>query len=409
MEGFFAEFVEILKTSAVDSFMSVGTWVAFMLLVFGWLEVRTSGGVARLMRRKKGWQPVFGAVLGVIPGCGGAIFIMPLYINGTVTFGTVVATLLATMGDSSWVIFSRLPGHALVIHGISFAVGLGVGYLVDALGVGRNLLAGRQREALEAVAEHSAKVQQAGLCMVSGVEHTEPPEMVAALHRHSHVKPKSLFYRITHNLHWIMWVLFLVGFVFTVAGQMFRVETETINGWFGNFPLFETLGVVGAVASLAWMIFSKKFIRDDTHEEDEEKAQSGREMLIHNAEDTAFVVVWVTVAYFVFYAFETWSGVDVMELVNAVGPWSVVGAALIGLIPGCGPQIVLTTLFINGMLPFAALVANVLSQDGDALFPLISLHKKSALAATLVTTLPALLVGLGIYYLFPDYMAAPLL
>lgn len=395
-----AEFFEILKTAAVDGFMSVGTWVAVMLLLFGWLEVRTAGGIVRGMRKHRGWQPVFGALLGVIPGCGGAIFIMPLFVSGTVTFGTIVATLVATMGDSSWVIFSRLPGHALVIHSISFVVGIGMGYLVDALGIGKNLVKGKQREAMAVISE------QVDVCLLPGFVHTEPAGMEAALHKRTHIKPKSLFYRITHNLFRPVWVLFLVGFIFTFLSQMLQIDTGTINGWFG-FPFFETLGITGAVVSLVWMIFAKKLLRDDTHEENEEKAQSFREMLVHNAEDTAFVVVWVTLAYFVFYAFEAWSGVDLTQMVRAVGPLAVIGGAVIGLIPGCGPQIVVTTLFVQGMLPFGVLLANVLSQDGDALFPLLSLHKKSALAATLVTTVPAIIVGLAFYYLLPDFMAAP--
>jgi hypothetical protein len=398
-----AEFLQVLRTAASDAFMSVGTWVAVMLLVFGWLEVRTAGGIVRGMRRFRRWQPVFGAILGVIPGCGGAIFMMPLFVNGTVTFGTVVATLLATMGDSSWVIFSRLPGHALVIHGISFTVGIGAGYLVDALGVGKNLLKGREAEAMAVITEQA---QRGEVCLLPGFEHTEPAGMEAALHSRTHIRPKSLFYRITHGFFWPVWGLFLVGFVFTFLTQMLQIPAESIDGWFG-FPLFEVLGIAGAVVSLAWMILSKKFIRDDTHEESEEKAQNFREMLIHNAEDTAFVVVWVAAAYFVFYAFDAWSGVDFTALVRAAGPLAVIGGAVIGLIPGCGPQIVVTTLFIQGVVPFSVLIANVLSQDGDALFPLLSLHKKSALAATLVTTVPAIVVGLGFHYLLPGFMPAP--
>ncbi|MCK4595041.1 arsenic efflux protein, partial [bacterium] len=398
-----AEFFEILKAAAVDGFMSVGTWVAVMLLVFGWLEVRTAGGIVRGMRKYRKWQPIFGAVLGVIPGCGGAIFMMPLFVNGTVTFGTVVATLIATMGDSSWVIFSRLPGHALVIHGISFAVGIGAGYLVDALGIGKNLVKGRQREAMAVISE---QVEKGKVCLLPGFEHTEPAGMEAALHKRTHIKPKSLFYRITHNFFLPVWILFLVGFVFTFLSQMLQIDTGTINGWFG-FPLFETLGIIGAVVSLVWMVFAKKLLRDDTHEEDEEKAQSFREMLVHNAEDTAFVVVWVTAAYFVFYAFNAWSGVDLSSIVRTAGPLAVIGGAVIGLIPGCGPQIVVTTLFVQGIVPFGVLIANVLSQDGDALFPLLSLHKKSALMVTLVTTVPAVIVGLAFHYLLPGFLAAP--
>jgi hypothetical protein len=398
-----ADFFEVLKTAAVDAYLSVGTWVALMLLLFGWLEVRTAGGIVRGMRKFRRWQPVFGALLGVSPGCGGAIFMMPLFVNGTVTFGTVVATLLATMGDSSWVIFSRLPGHALVIHGISFTVGVATGYLVDALGIGKNLLRGRENEAMAAITE---QVHRGEACLLPGFEHTEPAGMEAVLHSRTHIKPRSLFYRITHNLFWFVWGLFLAGFVLTFLSQMLQIPALTIDGWFG-FPLFEIFGIVGAVVCLAWMILAKKFLRDDTYEEDEEKAQNYREMLIHNAEDTAFVVVWVTAAYFAFYAFNAWSGVDMTALVRAAGAWAVVGGAVIGLIPGCGPQIVVTTLFIQGMVPFSVLIANVLSQDGDALFPLLSLHKKSAFLATLVTTVPAIIVGLGFHYLLPDFMAAP--
>jgi len=398
-----SEFFDILKTAAVDSFMSVGTWVAVMLLAFGWLEVRSGGAIVRGMRRHRTWQPLFGAIMGMIPGCGGAIFMMPLFVNGTITFGTVVATLIATMGDSSWVIFSQLPGHALVIHGISFAVGLSVGYLVDALGIGRNLVKGREQEVLKRITESEAES-----CLLPGFKHSESPEMIAALHKQTHIKPKSLLYRVTHKLHWLLWTLFLLGFVFTFLTQMLQVDVAVVDSWFG-FSFFETFGVIGASVSLLWMIFSKKFIRDNTHEEGEEKAQSSREMLIHNAQDTTFVVVWVTVAYFAFYAFDAWSGVDVTELARLAGPLSVIGAALIGLIPGCGPQIVLTTLFIQGAVPFAALIANVLSQDGDALFPLLSLHKKSAALATLVTTVPAVIVGLTLHYLLPDFMNAPIL
>jgi len=64
-----------------------------------------------------------GALMGVSPGCGGAIFMMPLYLRGVVSFGTLVATLIATMGDSSFVIIAQRPLLALLIHGTSFVWG----------------------------------------------------------------------------------------------------------------------------------------------------------------------------------------------------------------------------------------------------------------------------------------------
>ncbi|WP_431357812.1 putative manganese transporter [Haloarcula marina] len=42
-------------------------------------------------------QPLAGALLGLTPGCGGAIMAMPLYIRGTVSFRTVVAALATAL------------------------------------------------------------------------------------------------------------------------------------------------------------------------------------------------------------------------------------------------------------------------------------------------------------------------
>ena len=74
-------------------------------------------------------------------------------------------------------------------------------------------------------------------------------------------------------------------------------------------------------------------------------------------------------------------------------------AVLIGFLPGCGPQIIVTTLYIQGVIPFSALAANAISNDGDALFPAIAMTPKAAIIATIYTAIPALMVGYGLYFL----------
>ena len=46
------------------------------------------------------------------------------------------------------------------------------------------------------------------------------------------------------------------------------------------------------------------------------------------------------------------------------------------------------------MISFPALVSNAISQDGDALFPLLVRHKAASLWATVHTTIPALITGI---------------
>ena len=73
---------------------------------------------------------------------------------------------------------------------------------------------------------------------------------------------------------------------------------------------------------------------------------------------------------------------------------------LFGFIPGCGPQIVITTFYLNGYIPFSAEIGNAISNDGDALFPAIALAPKAAIYATLYSGIPAILVAYSYMYLF---------
>jgi hypothetical protein len=40
-------------------------------------------------------------------------------------------------------------------------------------------------------------------------------------------------------------------------------------------------------------------------------------------------------------------------------------AILFGFLPGCGPQIVVTTFYLNGFIPLSAEIGNAISNDGD--------------------------------------------
>ena len=72
----------------------------------------------------------------------------------------------------------------------------------------------------------------------------------------------------------------------------------------------------------------------------------------------------------------------------------------IWFLPGCGPQVVVATFYLNGYIPLSAELGNAISNDGDALFPAIALAPKAAILATLYSAIPALVVAYGYFYLF---------
>ena len=75
-------------------------------------------------------------------------------------------------------------------------------------------------------------------------------------------------------------------------------------------------------------------------------------------------------------------------------------AVLIGFIPGCGPQIIITSTYLMGIIPLSAQIGNAISNDGDALFPVLAISPKVGLIATLYSAVPAIIVSYGYLLIF---------
>ena len=200
----------------------------------------------------------------------------------------------------------------------------------------------------------------------------------------------------------VYWIIIAVGLIFGVL-DLFQVDLNNLA-----IPNLGTImGVIGTGLSIIMMVMGKKFIQADTHEETELKVLFLKETLIHNAQETAFVATWVFFAYLAYELFILGLGLGdyvagealVTSFLSRTGLSAVIVGTLIGIIPGCGPQIIFVSLYTKGVLPFAALLANAISQDGDALFPLIAIDKRSAFWSTVFNTIAALVVGLLAYYI----------
>ncbi len=411
----FNEVVNIILDCAEGAFLEVGAFVGAVLLLFGYVNFKTSGNFVSKIEKSKKWQPVIGALLGLSPGCGGAIFVMPLFVKRIVSFGTVIAALIATMGDSAFVIISVMPINYIIISLISLSVAIITGYIVDYFKIGEKLskrFSPEQKKHitdLHASANHNTQCRECKLIenyageRVKHIGHTEGDEIDIALHHKAkgHQSQDDFGYKFTHNAYKIFWVFISIGLI---LGIMLLAQIDVNSLAIPNLGM--VIGISGTLFSVIMMILGKKYFQDDTHEEEEFKLMSLKETLIHNAEETAFVITWVFVAYVIYelsiFAIGGGNHAAGEELLTqfmlSSGIWPVIIGALIGLIPGCGPQIIFVALFLKGLVPFAALAANAISQDGDALFPLLAIDKKSSLWATVITTIPAIIIGVILYY-----------
>lgn len=171
------------------------------------------------------------------------------------------------------------------------------------------------------------------------------------------------------------------------------VDTTQLAAPFAGIDPYLVVGAVGTLTAAALTLRSGATMDDDTVESHADKRRSLTDMLRHGARETAFVTFWVAGAYLL----TTWvieiGGVDLVAVVSAAGIVGVLVGAGIGLVPGCAVQVVLTGLYATGVVPLATLAANALSQDGDALFPLIVMDRRAAVVATVITTVPGVVVG----------------
>ena len=407
----FGEALEILVISMRDAFLAVTVFVAAMVLLFSWLQYITAGRFVEWIRDNERWQPALGAIMGLTPGCGGAIIMMPMYTRGYVTYGTVIATLIATLGDAAFVLIGAVflnPEFltpVLIVHATSFVVGVTWGYGADAIGVTPSRPLGRFGPTFgskELLGEEAAK-------QLEGDTHFDVQSEDSVLDDLPREVPEGLGYQIIHQGYRVWWAVTAVGLVLAIMllfwyAQDAEYAPELAWNPMTRDGLITWVGLIGTSLSIILYLSSKNFLSDDTEATIGDKLHSMDETLVHAASETAFVTFWVLIAYLAFAFGMVAFGMDDGDFAeHGAGVGAVFVAAGIGLIPGCGPQIIAITAYVEGIVSFPALVANAISQDGDALFPLLVRHKTASIWATIHTTLPALLIGLAFLWAMGEY------
>ncbi|RJU84268.1 MAG: hypothetical protein DWB93_01715 [Candidatus Poseidoniales archaeon] len=392
----FNEIIEIIVISMRDAFLAVTVFVAAMVLLFSWLQYITAGRFVDVIRSNTRWQPIIGALMGITPGCGGAIVMMPMYARGYVTYGTVIATLIATLGDAAFVLIGTAVTDSsfilpvIAVHLISLFVGIFWGYLVDILKItprnplGKFSLNFQDNLAIEVLVDRKKQ---------------DSREVFEDLGRE---EENGWGYILLHQGYTIWWVITALGLIFAImllfwSAQDANFALEIDYNPFTLHGFITWIGLIGTSLSIILYISQRNWISDDTEASIGDKLYSMRETLIHSASETAFVTFWVMSAYLIFEFAMLFSNMDQNDLTSyGDGLIAVIIASLIGLIPGCGPQIIAVTAYTKDVISFPALVANAISQDGDALFPLLARHRVASLWATIHTTIPALIVGVGL-------------
>ncbi len=348
---------EITITALSDAFFQVSVFVAATLLIYYYaIEHIPQLEMSYLSAKSKSLEVLFASVLGALPGCGGAIIVVTQYTKGQASFGAIVAVLTATMGDAAFLLLATRPTEGLTIMAIGLVVGTLCGLIVNAIHKPDFLRPSAQEQ------KHQVKVLPTKIIKIS--------------------KPVWMFAIIPSLI-----IAFLIAF--NVDFNQFGQYTSTGISLFGAAMALFTVVI--------WAYSSKgETYKEITSEDDECNPPS---KLIKVLQDTHFVTAWVVASFMLFEILVSVVGLDLKTWFMHYAHLAPLIAVVIGFLPGCGPQIIVTTLYIQGIIPFSALAANAISNDGDALFPAIAMAPKAAVIATLYTSIPALVVGYGLYFL----------
>ncbi|WED23455.1 putative manganese transporter [Vibrio sp. JC009] len=356
---------ELTVNTLSDAFWAVSAYVAFTLAIYHYFSVfmNRDSSIVRLYSYSRNYQVLFAALLGALPGCGGAIIVTTQFVSGRVGFGAIVAVLTATMGDAAFLLLASKPdiGAAVVATGV--VVGAITGWAVNAL---------HQDDFLR-------------------------PKMTADFAGRHNSPGHTRFEQMAINIQGKVWQLLLIPATIIAFLGSFQVDVNAAL----SLPdmTIEWTGTILIITCLSLWAFTKE-IEDYESSVSEDKKCIASHPLQKTAQDTNFVTAWVVMAFLIFELVTTFAGIDLAALFSHWGIWLPMVGIAIGLLPGCGPQILVTSLYISGAVPLSAQLANAISNDGDALFPAIALAPKAALVATFYSALPAFFVGYGYYFLF---------
>ena len=343
----------ILAGLLADAYLQVAVFVAATLGVIYAVEFYTKKDVATFLDRHRTWQVPIAALLGAMPGCGGAVVVVTQYVRGTISFGALVAVLSATMGDAAFLLLAAEPTTGLAVYAVGAVVGMISGTIINAT--------------------HSPdfmRVTRPDADYPPAQEHTE---------RHHPLRPVWL-------------VLFVPGLILGALDLM-TVETDALFGPLAAYGPTQVLGVTGALLAFAMWTFDRDLRFDPG------VAPCGGPVT-RMIDTTNFVTVWVIVGFMVYELGVHFAGIDLAALFQTWAPLIPLLAVVVGFLPGCGPQIVVTTLYISGAMPLSGQLGNAISNDGDALFPAIAIAPRAAVVATLYSAVPALIVAYGYFALF---------
>ncbi len=335
---------------ALRSAILISGLVVVMMMLIESFNVESRGRIFMGLRKSGFAQVLVSALLGSIPGCVGGFAAVSLYTHRMLSFGALLAMMIATAGDESFMMLALFPGKALWLFLILFTLAVVTGLFADRIWKGSRPLPTRLEDTYEIHEDdcaHEAHHDEAG---------------------HGH----TLWKRV------VMFIGVLV-FVAALVSGLLEEETPDTDGLnlLGEEWMYWLFGALSLVVLGALLFASDHFVEEHLWEH----------IVCRHLPSIFAWTFGVLLAIGILFHF-----VDIELWVSGNTAIMILIAIAVGLIPESGPHLVFVTLFASGVIPFPVLLANSIVQDGHASLPLLADSKSAFLKAKALKVGIALIV-----------------
>ncbi|MDX2480337.1 MAG: putative manganese transporter [Desulfuromusa sp.] len=324
-------------------------FVFVMMLVIEYLNVLSQGMWQQGLRGSRWKQYLLAAFLGATPGCMGAFAVVALYSHRMVSLGAVVAAMIATSGDESFVMLTMVPGTAGVVFLVLLLVGLAAGVLTD-------FLFGAKADQWAKGSHQLDLHEEEEDCKCFSRGQITHQWRHCTLARGVLVATLSLFILglLSGQLGPPAWNWLRITLLLTSAVGLFIVAT--VPNHFLEKHLWEHVAKVHVPRIFIWTF--------------------GALLLMNLLVDHLQLGGWM----------------QTNQLLMLLA------ACVVGFVPESGPHLVFLTLYTQGVVPFSVLLASSVVQDGHGMLPLLADSRWDFVRIKSINFAVGLLVGLVGYF-----------
>lgn len=330
--------------------LTITSFVFAMMLLIDYINVLTRGKVDVLLKKRKYAQYTITSFLGSTPGCLGAFMNVSFYMHGIISFGALVAGMIATSGDEAFVMLSLFPKTAVFLFAILFVVGIISGFITDKI-----IPAKRSEEVSQSCKVYDDFISKCD-CRPLSI--------------------KEIFLEFKNlSLERFLFVFILIIFMYGLTSGIMGPEESWLRLTFLIILVLSLLIIITVPGQYLhehiWKHLAKKHVWK--------------------------IFLWSSGAILVMNL-----GLEFFNLENLIKDnmfFILLMSVFVGIIPESGPHLIFVMMFSKGLIPFSVLLASSIVQDGHGMIPLLSCSLKDSMKVKGINVIVGLSIGLIVYFL----------